>query len=77
MPEGIDARIHAVWKAFSTGYIIWRDYPDGEYSWYYAENKLYVVRNNRTGAYVFTEARSPAAALENLLSAKGAKEVCP
>ena len=64
----IDKQIHAVYEAFSSG-VLWHDFREvgGEepyFDWYYAEERLYVIRDRLTRQYFFVEARSPMEAIE-------------
>lgn len=45
-----------------------RDYgaTDDLFEWYYAEDRLYVIRNRKMKAYYFVYAKSPAEAWERL-----------
>ena len=45
-----------------------KDYgaPDDSYEWYYAEERLYVIRNKKMKAYYFVGAKSPTEAFEKL-----------
>lgn len=40
--------------------------PDDLFEWYYAENRLIVIRNRKMKAYYFVYAKSPADAWERL-----------
>ena len=63
-----DEQIHAVYKAFKSD-IRWHDFrevgaEEDYYDWYYAENRLYIIRDRLTEQYYFVEAKSPAEALQ-------------
>lgn len=40
--------------------------PDGTYSWYYAEDRIYILRHNKLKSYHFINANSPYMAWERL-----------
>lgn len=40
--------------------------PDDLFEWYYAEDRLYVIRNRKMKGYYFVYAKSPADAWEKL-----------
>ena len=47
--------------------VIWREYEDNpDYVWYYAEDRLYVIRN-KNNQYAFIKAGSPQQALNKML----------
>lgn len=68
----LDDAIHKVWKAFDSfkgGAIIWRDFrevgvEEYYYDWYYAENRLYIIRDRMIETYCFVEAGNPKEALK-------------
>ena len=64
-----DEMLHNVSDGFEN--VRWRncqDYgaPDDSYEWYYAENRLYVIRGRKMKAYHFVYAKSPEDAFERL-----------
>lgn len=64
----IDEAIHATYKALHGG-IRWHDFrevgaDEPYYDWYYAENRLYIIRDRLMEQYWFIQARSPLEALE-------------
>ena len=68
-----DEMLHCIVHGFVKG-IRWHsfsefgwDAPDFEF--YYAESRLYVIRNNRWGYYSFIKAGNPVEALEMVLEA--------
>lgn len=59
-----DKAIHEVYRAIQTNDLKWNDFPsiglsEAYYLWYYAENRLYVIRDCMTDMLYFVEARSP------------------
>lgn len=64
----IDNAVHEVYAKFNNGYIRWHDFQevgvDEHYhQWYYAEDRLYVIRDVMTETWWFVTARNPAEAL--------------
>lgn len=69
-----DKAIHEVYRAIQTNDLKWNDFPsiglsEAYYLWYYAENRLYVIRDCMTDMLYFVEARSPVEAF-GLLTAR-------
>lgn len=72
----LDDAIHKAWKAFDSfknGVILWRDFrevgiEEYYYDWYYAENRLYVIRDRMIETFRFVEADNPREALEQYKS---------
>ena len=56
----IDSAIHKLYKEFPT--LRWFSY-DENFAYYYAEDRLYVIKNCVTGAFYLVEARSPEEAI--------------
>lgn len=69
-----DKAIHEMHRAFSTHDIKWNDFQsiglsESYYRWYYAENRLYVIRDIMTDMFYLVEARNPVEAF-GLLTAR-------
>ena len=69
-----DKAIHEVYRAIQTNDLKWNDFPsiglsEAYYLWYYAENRLYIIRDCMTDMLYFVEARSPVEAF-GLLAAR-------
>ena len=69
-----DKAIHELYRAFTGNDIKWNNFPDiglseSYYLWYYAENRLYIIRDCMTDMLYFVEARSPVEAF-GLLAAR-------
>lgn len=69
-----DKAMHEVYRAIQTNDIKWNDFPniglsEAYYLWYYAENRLYIIRDCMTDMLYFVEARSPVEAF-GLLAAR-------
>lgn len=69
-----DSAIHELYRAIKTNDIKWNDFPsiglsETYYLWYYAENRLYIIRDCMTDMLYFIEARSPVEAF-GLLTAR-------
>lgn len=74
----IDMKIHDVYEYFSNRNIRWHDFQEVNveedyYDWYYAENRLYVIRDRIMLKYFFVKASSPANALD--IMREGAESV--
>ena len=66
-----DSAIHELHRAIKTNDIKWNDFPsiglsESYYLWYYAENRLYIIRDCMTDAFYLVEARSPIEAFKAL-----------
>ena len=69
-----DKAIHELHRALATNDLKWNDFPsiglsEAYYIWYYAENRLYIIRDCMTDMLYFVEARSPVEAF-GLLAAR-------
>ena len=65
----IDMKIHEVFKYLTSREIKWWDFRDigveeDYYDWYYAEERLYIIRDRVMLKYFFVEASSPKEALD-------------
>lgn len=66
-----DKAIHEVYRAIQSKDLKWNDFPniglsEAFYLWYYAENRLYIIRDCMTDMLYFVEARNPAEAFRAL-----------
>ena len=71
--DRIDASIHELYRAMKTNDIKWNDFPpiglcESYYLWYYAENKLYMVKDCMTEMIYLVEARNPVEAYKYLMA---------
>jgi hypothetical protein len=69
--DGTDKAIHEVYRAIQSNDLKWNDFPniglsESFYLWYYAENRLYIIRDCMTDMLYFVEARNPAEAFRAL-----------
>lgn len=67
----LDCAIHDLYDAMSAGAISWKDCKDyggfdDTYEWYYAEDRLYVIRHKKLHTCFITRAKSPEHAYMNL-----------
>ena len=65
----IDQEIHNVYQYFNSKDILWHDFhgvgiEEDYYDYYYAESRLYVIRDRCMSKYYFVKASSPAEALQ-------------
>lgn len=65
----IDQEIHNVYQYFNSKDIRWHDFhgvgiEEDYYDYYYAESRLYVIRDRCMNQYYFIKAGSPAEALQ-------------
>ncbi len=65
----IDQEIHNVYQYFNSKDIRWHDFhgvgiEEDYYDYYYAESRLYVIRDRCMSKYYFVKASSPAEALQ-------------
>lgn len=68
-----DEMLHCIVHGFAKG-IRWHDFSEfglnaPDFEFYYAESRLYVIRNNRFGYYSFIRANNPLEALKVVLDA--------
>jgi hypothetical protein len=68
-----DSAIHELFRAIKKNDIKWNDFPsiglcEAYYYWYYAENRLYIIRDCMTDMFYFVEARNPIEAFGILAS---------
>lgn len=66
-----DKAIHELHRALATNDIKWNDFPsiglsETYYLWYYAENRLYIIRDCMTDMFYLVEARNPTEAFGKL-----------
>lgn len=66
-----DKAIHELHRALVTNDLKWNDFPsiglcESYYLWYYAENRLYIIKDCMTDMLYFIEARSPVEAFGQL-----------
>jgi hypothetical protein len=59
-----DKAIHEVYQAIQSNDLKWNDFPsiglsEAFYLWYYAENRLYIIRDCMTDMFYFVEAGNP------------------
>ena len=71
--DRIDASIHELYRAMETNDIKWNDFPsiglsESYYLWYYAENRLYMVKDCMTDMIYLVEARNPVEAFGHLMA---------
>ena len=71
--DRIDASIHELYRAMKTNDIKWNDFPpiglcESYYLWYYAENRLYMVKDCMTDMIYLVEARNPVEAFGHLMA---------
>lgn len=64
----IDKRIHEIFEALKNG-VRWHDFrevgiDEGWCQWYYAEDRLYIIKDVMVDGFYFYEASSPGKALE-------------
>ena len=64
-----DIKIHEVHEYLSGEEIRWHDFrevgvEEDYYDWYYAEDRLYIIRDRVMTTYYFVEARSPVDAMK-------------
>ena len=69
----IDASIHELYRAMKTNDIKWNDFPsiglcESYYLWYYAEDRLYMVKDCMTDMIYLVEARNPIEAFGHLMA---------
>ena len=69
--NGTDKSIHDLYHAFKTNDIKWNNFPniglcESYYLWYYAEDRLYIIRDCMTDGFYMVEARSPIKAFKAL-----------
>ena len=69
-----DEMLHCIVHGFAKG-IRWHYFAEvgldvSDFEYYYAQDRLYVIRNNRFGYYSFIKASSPVEALEITIGAK-------
>ena len=69
----IDASIHKLYRAMKANDIKWNDFPSiglcESYSlWYYAEDRLYMIKDCMTDMIYLVEARSPIEAFRHLVA---------
>lgn len=67
----IDASIHKLYRAMIANDIKWNDFPsiglcESYYLWYYAEDRLYMIKDCMTDMIYLVEARSPIEAFKHL-----------
>lgn len=65
----IDINIHEVYRYLSGREIRWHDFrevgvEEDYYDWYYAEDRLYIIRDRVMTTYYFVEAGSPVEAMK-------------
>ena len=66
-----DSAIHELHRALATNDLKWNDFPsiglnEMWYMWYYAENRLYIIRDCMTDMIYLVEAGSPIKAFKAL-----------
>ena len=69
----IDASIHKLYRAMKANDIKWNDFPsiglcESYYLWYYAEDRLYMIKDCMTDMIYLVEARSPIEAFRHLVA---------
>ena len=69
----IDASIHKLYRAMKANDIKWNDFPsiglcESYYLWYYAEDRLYIIKDCMTDMIYLVEARSPIEAFKRLVA---------
>ncbi len=57
----LDIALHDLYFAIEVedGGINWNESPTKVFSWYYAENRLYLIRENSTGGLYLIKAHNP------------------
>ena len=68
-----DEAIHELFRAVKEKDIKWNDFPsiglsESYYLWYYAENRLYIIKDCMTNGLYLIEARSPTKAFKKLVA---------
>lgn len=71
--DRIDASIHELYRAMEANDIKWNDFPsiglcESYYLWYYAEDRLYIVKDCMTDMIYLVEARNPVEAFKHLMA---------
>ena len=69
----IDASIHKLYRAMKANDIKWNDFPsiglcESYYLWYYAEDRLYMIKDCMTDMIYLVEARSLTEAFKHLVA---------
>ena len=69
----IDASIHKLYRAMIANDIKWNDFPsiglcESYYLWYYAEDRLYMIKDCMTDMIYLVEARSSIEAFKHLVA---------
>lgn len=63
----IDTQIRAIYNCQNK--ILWKAYVDNDtYGWYYAESRVYLIRNMKTDVLSIVAASNPSEALEKVLT---------
>ena len=68
-----DSAIHELFRAVKEKDIKWNDFPsiglsESYYCWYYAENRLYIIKDCMTNGLYLIEARNPTEAFKKLVA---------
>ena len=68
-----DEAIHESFRAIKEKDIKWNDFPsiglsESYYCWYYAENRLYIIKDCMTNGLYLIEARNPTEAFKKLVA---------
>lgn len=68
-----DKSIHELYRAIEKNDIKWNDFPniglcESYYLWYYAEDRLYMIKDCMTDELYLVEARNPVEAFRHLMA---------